>query len=172
MNTKKTTRRERGGQFVTQPDRTGPDNPAPPAANSSPTPEERRHFKLGWWSLFVFVFLGIMLEGMLAFRVSWYMDVDNDTRRLMLRLGHAHGTLLSLVNIAFAATLARITLPAASQLWASRFLAAATLLIPSGFILGGLQIHDADPGLGIVLLPAGAILLVFALYNTARNTGR
>ena len=113
-----------------------------------------------------------MLEGMLAFRVSWYMDVDNDTRRLMLRLGHAHGTLLSLVNIAFAATLARITLPAASRLWASRFLAAATLLIPSGFILGGLQIHDADPGLGIVLLPAGAILLVFALYNTARNTGR
>ena len=116
--------------------------------------------------------LGITLEMMLAFRIGWYMDVDNDTRRLMLRLGHAHGTLLSVVNIAFAATLARVTLPAASRHWASRFLVAATLLIPGGFILGGLQIHDADPGLGIILLPAGAVLLLFAIFTTARNTGK
>ena len=49
---------------------------------------------------------------------------------------------------------------------------AVRALLRGGFILGGLQIHDADPGLGIILLPAGAILLVFALYNTARNAGR
>ena len=173
MNTKKTTRRERGGQFVTQPDRTGPDNPAPPAANSSPTPEERRHFKLGWWSLFVFVCLGITLEGMLAFRVGWYMDVgDNETHRLMLRLGHAHGTLLSVLNIAFAASLARLSLPAIARTLASRCLAAATLLVPGGFILGGLITHGSEPGLGIVLLPVGAILLLFGIFQVARNTGK
>jgi hypothetical protein len=171
MSNQKLTRRERSDQAAQQA-RTAPANPVPSAANSNATPEERRHFKLGWWSLFVFVCLGISLEMMLAFRVGWYMDVDNDTRRLMLRLGHAHGTLLSLVNIAFAATLARVTLSAASRLWASRFLTAATLLIPGGFILGGLQIHNADPGLGIVLLPAGAVLLLFALYNTASHTGK
>ena len=168
MSNQKLTRRKRSDQAAQQA-RTAP---APPAGNHSATPEERRHFKFGWWSLFVFVCLGITLEMMLAFRVGWYMDVDNDTRRLMLRLGHAHGTLLSLVNIAFAATLARVTLSVANRLWASRFLTAATLLIPGGFILGGLQIHNADPGLGIVLLPAGAVLLLFALYNTASHTGK
>ncbi len=168
MSNQKLTRRERSDQAAQQA-RTAP---APPASNNSATPEERWHFKFGWWSLFVFVCLGITLEMMLAFRVGWYMDVDNDTRRLMLRLGHAHGTLLSLVNIAFAATLGRVTLSAANRLWASRFLTAATLLIPGGFILGGLQIHNADPGLGIILLPAGAVLLLFGLYNTARHTSR
>ncbi len=108
----------------------------------------------------------------MAFRIGWYMDVNNDTRRLMLRLGHAHGTLLSLVNIAFAATLARTTLSKISRLWASRFIVAATLLIPGGFILGGVQIYDADPGPGIILLPAGAVLLLFGIFQVARNIGK
>ena len=164
MSNQKLTRRERSEQAAQQA-RTAP---VPPASNNSATPEERRHFKFGWWSLFVFVCLGITLEMMLAFRVGWYMDVDNDTRRLMLRLGHAHGTLLSLVNIAFATTLTRVTLSATNRLWASRFLTAATLLIPGGFILGGLQIHNADPGLGIILLPAGAVLLLW--HRWARTT--
>ena len=129
-------------------------NLATPAAISSATPEERRHFKLGWWSLFVFVCLGIMLEGMLAFRVGWYLDVgDNETHRLMLRLGHAHGTLLSILNIAFAASLVRLSLPDYARTLASRCLTAATLLVPGGFILGGLFTHGSEPGLGIVLLP-------------------
>ena len=171
MSKQNPTRLERGDQ-ADQQVRTAPANPVPPTANSNATPEERRHFKLGWWSLFVFVCLGILLEGLMAFRIGWYMDVNNDTRRLMLRLGHAHGTLLSLVNIAFAVTLARVTLSKASRLWASRFLVAATLLIPGGFILGGVQIYDADPGLGIVLLPAGAVLFLFGIFQVARNTGK
>ena len=172
MSKQKSTRRERGDQAA-QLARTGPANPAPPATNNSTTPEERRHFKLGWWSLFVFVCLGITLEGMLAFRVGWYMDVgDNETHRLMLRLGHAHGTLLSVLNIAFAASLARLSLPAIARTLASRCLAAATLLVPGGFILGGLITHGSEPGLGIVLLPVGAILLLVGIFQVARNTGK
>ena len=172
MSNYKPTRRERGEQAAQQA-RNAPANPIPPAANNSATPEERRHFKLGWWSLFTFVCLGITLEGMLAFRVGWYMDVgDNETHRLMLRLGHAHGTLLSVLNIVFAGSLARLSLPAGARVLASRCLAAATLLVPGGFLLGGLVTYGADPGLGIILLPAGAVLLMFGIFQVARHTGK
>ena len=172
MSNYKPTRRERGEQAAQQA-RNAPANPVPSAADSNATPEERRHFKFGWWSLFVFVCLGISLEMMLAFRVGWYMDVgDNETHRLMLRLGHAHGTLLSVLNIVFAGSLARLSLPAGARVLASRCLAAATLLVPGGFLLGGLVTHGADPGLGIILLPAGAVLLMFGIFQVARHTGK
>ena len=172
MSNYKPTRRERGEQAAQQA-RNAPANPVPSAADSNATPEERRHFKLGWWSLFTFVCLGITLEGMLAFRVGWYMEVgDNETHRLMLRLGHAHGTLLSVLNIVFAGSLARLSLPAGARVLASHCLAAATLLVPGGFLLGGLVTHGADPGLGIILLPAGAVLLLFGIFQVARHTGK
>ena len=172
MSNYKPTRRERGEQAAQQA-RNAPAKPVPSAADSNATPEERRHFRLGWWSLLVFVCLGITLEGMLAFRVGWYMDVgDNETHRLMLRLGHAHGTLLSVLNIVFAGSLARLSLPAGARVLASRCLAAATLLVPGGFLLGGLVTHGADPGLGIILLPAGAVLLLFGIFQVARHTGK
>jgi len=172
MSTHKPTRRERGDQAAQQA-RTAPANPVPPAANNSATPEERRHFRLGWWSLLVFVCLGIVLEGMLAFKAPWYVNVgDNETHRLMLRLGHAHGTLLSVLNIVFAGSLARLSLPARARALASRCLAAATLLVPGGFILGGLVTHGPEPGLGLVLLPAGAVLLLFGIFQIARHTGK
>ena len=172
MSNYKPTRRERGEQAAQQA-RNAPANPVPSAADSNATPEERRHFRLGWWSLLVFVCLGIVLEGMLAFRVGWYMDVgDNETHRLMLRLGHAHGTLLSVLNIVFAGSLARLSLPAGARVLASRCLAAATLLVPGGFLLGGLVTHGPEPGLGLVLLPVGAILLLFGIFQVASNTGK
>ena len=172
MSNYKPTRRERGEQAAQQA-RNAPANPVPSAADSNATPEERRHFRLGWWSLLVFVGLGIVLEGMLAFKAPWYVNVgDNETHRLMLRLGHAHGALLSVLNIVFAASLARLSLPAHARALASRCLAAATLLVPGGFILGGLVTHGPEPGLGIVLLPVGAILLLFGIFQVASNTGK
>ena len=172
MSNYKPTRRERGEQAAQQA-RNAPAKPVPSAADSNATPEERRHFSLGWWSLLVFVCLGIVLEGMLALKAPWYVNVgDNETHRLMLRLGHAHGTLLSVLNIVFAASLARLSLPAHARALASRCLAAATLLVPGGFILGGLVTHGPEPGLGIVLLPVGAILLLFGIFQVARHTGK
>lgn len=172
MSNYKPTRRERGEQAAQQA-RNAPAKPVPSAADSNATPEERRHFRLGWWSLLVFVCLGIVLEGMLAFKAPWYVNVgDNETHRLMLRLGHAHGTLLSVLNIAFAASLARLSLPAIARTLASRCLTAATLLVPGGFILAGLVTYGPEPGLGIVLLPVGAILLLFGIFQVARNTGK
>ena len=43
----------------------------------------------------------------------------------------------------------------------------ASILVPAGFFLGGTIIYGGDPGLGIFLLPLGAILLLLALVFTA-----
>ena len=66
----------------------------------------RRHLLTGWTSLLVFALLGGVLEAMHGFKVDWYLAVGNETQRLLWRLAHAHGTFLSLVHVAFAATLA------------------------------------------------------------------
>ena len=65
MSNQKLTRRERSDQAAQQA-RTAP---APPAGNSNATPEERRHFRLGWWSLLrLRVPRHRRWKGMLAFR--------------------------------------------------------------------------------------------------------
>jgi len=39
--------------------------------------------------------------------------------------------------------------------------------MPAGFLLGGIIVHGGDPGLGIFLLPPGALLLLVAVIMTA-----
>ena len=41
----------------------------------------RLHAAVGWWSLLIFIFLGIALETMHGYKVGWYLDVGNDNRR-------------------------------------------------------------------------------------------
>ena len=62
----------------------------------------RRHLRFGWWSLATFGLLGLVLETLHGFKVGAYLDVSNETRRLMWTLAHAHGTLLGLVHLGFA----------------------------------------------------------------------
>ncbi len=130
-----------------------------------------RHLVFGWWALLVFLSLGILLEAFHGFKIGWYLDVSNETRRLMWTLGHAHGTLLALVNLAFAATLRMLqNLDAKMRSLASGGFLAATLLIPGGFLLGGFGIHSGDPGLGILLVPPGAVFLLSSVFLVARST--
>ena len=131
-----------------------------------------RHLRFGWWSLLVFVSLGIFLEGLHAFKVAWYLDVGMETRRLMWRLGHAHGTFLSLVHIAYAATLYIRPDPYWGRSFASASLMGAGIAVPSGFFLGGVVIYGGDPGLGILLLPVGALLLLLTIVLTALAVSR
>ena len=114
----------------------------------------RTHLRFGWWALLFFLSLGIFLELLHGFKAGLYLDVGYSTRRLMWTLAHAHGTLLSLVNIAFAFTVTM--LPAwkpKSRNLASVCLYGATILMSSGFFLGGLYFYSGDPGIGIFLLP-------------------
>ncbi len=136
---------------------------------SSPEATSRLHLRVGWWALLGFASLGVVLESLHGFKVGFYLDVSNETRRLLWTLAHVHGALLSLVNVAFALTLT--ALPGfgdGRRRLASRCLLAGLLLMPAGFFLGGSFLHDGDPGLGVLLVPPGALLVLVALFLTAR----
>src|SRR5262245_16248303 len=132
----------------------------------------RRHLRFGWWSVLVFLTLGIVLESLHGLKIGWYLDVSNSTRRLMWTLGHAHGTLLGLVNVAFGVSVQ--VLPGWNSKMrdvASMCLMIGAILMPCGFLLGGIVVYGGDPGLGILLVPLGALTLLVALYLTARQAG-
>ncbi len=133
--------------------------------------------RFGWWMLVGFVTLGIVLEALHGFKVAFYLSPNNETRRLLIRLGHAHGTVLALVNIAFATGLATIWQVQANPrgqglllnwpLHVSRWLMAATILVPCGFLGAGLFTHYGEPGRMLLLVPVGAFLLLLAVLLTA-----
>lgn len=128
----------------------------------------RRHLRAGWWALLAFLVLGGVLETLHAIKHPAYVDAASETTRLMLRLGHAHGTLLSIVNIVFALTARAV--PAASGKGTSTALLAALVLLPLGFLAGAVSAHGGDPGIGVVLVPPGAIALAFGVFAVARRT--
>jgi predicted GNAT family N-acyltransferase len=131
-----------------------------------------RHLRVGFWGLLCFLTLGLGLEALHGFKVAFYLDLDSEPRRLAWRLAHAHGTLLSLVHVVFGLTLgSRYAPPARTALRASRLLDAATLLLPGGFLLGGFFVHGGDPGLGVLLVPLGALALFAAVWLVARGVG-
>ena len=130
-----------------------------------------RQLRFGWWALLAYLTLGIALETLHGFKIGWYLDVGQEIRRLMFTLAHAHGTLLALVNIAAGLTARTVkgfelATPAA---WSLRW---AALLLPGGFFLGGIVIHDGDPGIGIFLVPVGALLLLYGVGRVARDLSR
>lgn len=129
----------------------------------------RRHLQFGWWALAVFTTLGLVLEAAHGLKLGWYLDLTNATRRLALTLGHAHGTLLGLVNIAFAVSVKHAKLSAVALVRASFALRAATILMPLGFFLGGTVFYAGDPGFAIILVPPAGALLVIGLVLMARG---
>lgn len=127
-----------------------------------------RHLRFGWWSLAFFATLGFILELLHGFKIGLYLDVANETRRLMWTLAHAHGTLLSVIHLLFAMTVRTAGLPSVRLSHTSRALTAASLLLPGGFFLGGVQFYAGDPGIGVALVPVGAALAIYAAVATAR----
>jgi hypothetical protein len=135
--------------------------------------ESRRHLRVGWWSVLGFGAFVLVLEILHGMKAGFYLDVSNDTRRLMWTLAHAHGTLLGLVHIAFAVSLPWLpALGAAGRRAASRSLIAATILLPGGFFLGGVRFYAGDPGVGIALVPVGAMALLVGAWVVAAGAGR
>ena len=130
-----------------------------------------RNLRFGWWSLLVFLSLGGALETLHGFKIGWYVDVGYETRRLMFTLAHAHGTLLALINIAAGLTARKVDRfelrPSVSfaLIWAA-------ILLPAGFFLGGIVIYDGDPGLGVWLVPVGAILLFYGVARIALDLSK
>jgi hypothetical protein len=126
-----------------------------------------RNIRFGWWALLVFLLGGLVLELLHGFKVSWYLAVDVESRRLMWQLAHAHGTLVALVNVAFGLTLRAMPHTDTWASWASPCLLSAAVLLPGGFFLGGFGIRPGDPGLGVLLVPVGALFLAAGVAFTA-----
>ena len=132
----------------------------------------RRHLRFGWWSLFVFTTIGLVLEVLHGFKVSEYLDASNQTRRLMWTLGHAHGTLLSLVHLLFALSIRAVPESGAgARPLVSWCLIGASVLLPGGFLIGGAVFYGGDPGIGVALVPIGAVCLLIAVFMLARMAG-
>jgi len=140
-------------------------SPAP----ASPDTIARRHTVVGWWLLLVFLVLGSVLEILHGLKIGWYVDVSNSTRRLMFTLAHAHGSLVGLINIAFASTIRGGLMRTTHHAATSACLLGGSILLPGGFFLGGLVVYGGDPGLGVYLTPLGAVLLLWAIAQTLRG---
>jgi hypothetical protein len=126
--------------------------------------------QFGWWSLLVFAGLGFILETLQGFKAPLYVDISNDTRRLMWTLAHAHGVGLALIHVLFALSLPALPAQPGRDRLVSRCLLAASVLLPGGFFAGGAIYYAGDPGPGILLVPVGAFLLITAVFLVARAT--
>lgn len=132
-----------------------------------------RHLRFGWWSLVVFVSLGAILEMLHGLKIGFYLDLAHETRRLMWTLAHAHGTLLALVNLAFAGTVKLLAPHALHRAGAaSLLLRVASVMLPAGFFLGGIVVYGGDPNPAILLVPVGAAALVVSALLTALGVTR
>ena len=91
----------------------------------------------------------------------------------MWRLAHAHGVLLALVHVVYGLALGAVPgLGGAHSGLITPALIGASLLLPGGFFLGGIVFYAGDPGLGIALVPVGALMLLTALLLIAWSVPR
>ena len=157
-----------GGRKPAGPD-SADDVPAPAGSADSTKAQQSRQvvrfpLRFGWWSLLVYLSIGLALEVLHGFKAEMYLSPQMEVRRLMWTLGHAHGTLLALVHLGLAAT-AGLQFCGHLPRMVSTALAGASILLPGGFLLGGWYTRDGDPGVGILLVPVGAVLLVLAVLR-------
>ena len=131
----------------------------------------RKHVRFGWLMLATFAIAGITLEGFHALKTGWYLEEAYETRRLLFTLGHAHGALLALINIVFGVVTAVLGGNLPRLLRVSRLLSVGTVLLPAGFLLGGIGLYGADPGVGIYLVPIGALCVLAAFVIAAFSSG-
>ena len=115
----------------------------------------------GWVSLALWMVVGLLLEGLMAYKTPAYLQ-DN-VRRELFRLAHAHGAVLGLVLIAAALSGERFQIPPARA--ARIALRLGAVLMPLGFLLAGVWHYESDPGLAIWLAPVGAALLIFGVVS-------
>lgn len=130
----------------------------------------RKTLIVGWALLALFVPLGLTLEALHALKLPVYLD--SVMRRELWTLAHAHGNLLGILCVAFAAV-AKRTIPAeAARASIARWLRWGAVMMPLGFFLGGVLNHEGDPSWAIALVPLGGLFLLVALVRTALSAWR
>jgi len=113
---------------------------------------------LAFWMTF-----GLLLEGLLGYKIPAYLN-DN-LRRELFRLAHTHGALLSLVLIVTViCAKAEFIKP---NTYAQNALRVGSVIMPLGFLLGGIWHFESDPGYLILLAPLGGVLMIFGVISCA-----
>ena len=123
------------------------------------------HVRLSLLLVAAFLGLGIIVESLLGTRAAalW----DDELRREFVRLGHAHGGLLGLLNLGIGWAMLHLRTP---EGWARKLRVAAwsgAALVGLGFLGGGIWHGATDPGLLILMVPTGALLLLSSLLVVA-----
>jgi hypothetical protein len=112
---------------------------------------------LAFWMTF-----GLLLEGFLGYKIPAYLN--DDIRRELFRLAHTHGALFSIVLIVIAlCTKADFIKP---NSYAQNALRIGSVMMPTGFLLGGVWHFESDPGYAIILAPVGGILVIFGIVSS------
>jgi hypothetical protein len=133
-------------------------NAAPVAAKPATivTPTDRL-LRQGWASIALWMSVGLLLEGLLGYKIPAYLN--DPQRRELFRLAHTHGTLLGILLVVAALVLQR---GAAVPKAAHAALRIGAVLMPAGFLVAGIWHSEGDPGLAIWLVPPGALLVIYA----------
>jgi hypothetical protein len=124
--------------------------------------QARLHARAGWTLLALGLAFGVTLEALEAFRVSWV--VADAWRNRLWSLAHFHADAMGLLNLVYR--------PYARGAAESRALVIGSAIIPLGFLLGGLAHTEGDPGLGILLVPVGAVLVISVAVRQAIRAWR
>lgn len=125
--------------------------------------------RFGWTSLAAWACAGVALEAAHGFKLSSYLD--DELTRLLLTLSHAHGVGLALIVIVFGTSAVPRIAPERGR-HLLRALTFAAVTIPLGFGLGAIAHPEGDPSPAVLLVPIGAVALVYALVQIARDTWR
>lgn len=116
-----------------------------------------------WFGLLFWMSMGLLFEGLIGFRAPVYLQ---DTVRCELfRLAHAHGTVLSILLLVVNLYLAKGLI--APPRVAVRALQVGVLIMPLGFLLGGVRHYESDPNFLIFLSPLGGLLIIFGVAAAA-----
>jgi hypothetical protein len=117
----------------------------------------------GWVSIAVWMSVGLLLEGLLGYKIPAYLS--DPQRRELFRLAHTHGTFLGLVLVVAALCVQRYggNLPRIAQV----ALRVGSILMPVGFLLAGIWHPEGDPGPAIWIVPPAALMIIFGTIATA-----
>ena len=130
----------------------------------------RKALILGWVLLAFSVTFGLTLETLHAFKVAPYLS--SGLRRELWTLAHAHGNLLAILCLVFAAVGERTIADERERSRVSLGLRLGAVLLPLGLLLGGVLNYEGDPSLGILLVPVGGLCLLFAVFRAAMAARR
>lgn len=133
-------------------------------------PVARACLRHGWTWLAIFLLGGLALEALHGIKAPWYLE--QELRRELWTLAHAHGALLSLLNVVYAIGAVPLFAEGKKCELAGRMLRWGALLVPAGFFFGGIGNSETDPSLFILATPVGALMVLHAVASAAAQAWR